>query len=477
MPNFKGLMKDTAIYGISSIVGRFLNYLLVPLLTYSMPKETGDYGASVQMYAFTAFCLTILTFGMETSLFRFANQPGRKPDTVFSTGLAMIGSLTALYLIIVWSCLGPLSRVLGYADHPEYISIMATVTALDALQALPFCYLRFQKRAIKFASLKMIFVVFNILFNVLFYGVLHHTEVIYVFVVNLCCTAAITFFFVPDLRRIEWHFDRGLLREMLSYSWPILLLGVAGVLNQVADKMIFPLVWPGEDGLAQVGEYGACFRIAMVMAMILQAFRFAYEPIVFAKNSSSDSDEDKRRYYADAMKWFVIFSLAAALAVVALLDWIQYFIDADYRGGLRVVPIVMAAEIMMGIYFNLSFWYKLIDKTIYGAWFSIAGCVVLLAVNFWGIPQYSYMACAWAGFAGYGTCMLLSYIFGQRINPIPYEMKTILGYVLLAGVLYWLMTLVPWQGWVAVCSKMGLLVVYLLAVLFSLRQLWLKKMK
>lgn len=423
------LAKDTAIYGLSSIVGRFLNYMLVPLYTYCMPKDSGDYGISVNMYAYTALALVILTFGMETTLFRFANKEGEKPDTVFSTGIGVVAALSAVFLLAVCCLSGTISDALGYGQHPEYLLIMAVVTVLDSLQALPFCYLRYQKRAVRFASLKLLFIALNILLNVVFFVFLRRTEVIFVFAINLLCTAAITFFFIPDLMKIKWNFDCGLLRRMLGYSWPLLVLGVAGILNQTADKIIFPLVYDKSDAQAQLGVYGACVKIAMIMAMITQAFRFAYEPIVFA----SSKDKDSKEYYAAGMKYFIIFTLLAFVCVMAYMNILQHVIGPEYREGLRTVPIVMAAEIMMGIYFNLSFWYKLIDKTIWGAWFSLAGCAALIAVNVIFIPEYGYMACAWGGVAGYGTAMVLSYIMGQKKNPINYPMVSIAVYVAIAA--------------------------------------------
>ena len=424
----KSLAKDTAIYGLSSIVGRFLNYLLVPLYTHYMPKASGDYGVSTNIYAYTALILVLLTFGMETTLFRYANDEREQPETVFSTAMATVGSLTLVFLLLIFGLITPISQSLGYAQHPEYLQMMAVVVALDALQAIPFSYLRYQKRAIRFASLKLLFIALNIGLNVFYFVVLGKTAVFYVFFINLLCTAFITLFFLPDLFRIHWHFDGQLLRRMFSYSWPILILGIAGILNQVADKIIFPLVYPDQtEANVQLGIYGSCVKIAMIMAMITQAFRYAYEPIVFAKSK----DADKTEYYASAMKYFLIFTLLAFLCVVGWMPLLQYIIGEEYREGLGVVPIVMVAEIMMGVYFNLSFWYKLIDKTIYGAWFSLAGCLVLFAVNIIFIPQYGYWACAWGGVAGYGTAMVLSYIIGQRKNPIPYPMKDICIYVLM----------------------------------------------
>ena len=459
MASIKTLAKDTAIYGLSSIVGRFLNYLLVPLYTHVISAASGGYGIVTNLYAYTALILVILTFGMETTFFRFANKEDEDANTVFSTSLALVSALSLLFLGAVVLFATPISQALGYADHPDYLLMMAAVVALDAIQAIPFCLLRFQKKAMKFASLKLLFIVLNIGLNLLYFVVLGHTEVFYVFFLNLVCTFLITFFFVPELIHMRFRVDMGLLRRMLSYSWPILILGIAGILNQAADKMIFPLVYPDKvQGISELAVYGACAKIAMIMAMITQAFRYAYEPFVFAQSR----ERGQAHMYAMGMKYFLIFTLLAFLCVMAWLPALRYMVGADYWQGLRVVPIVMAAEIMMGVYFNLSFWYKLIDKTIYGAVFSIVGCTVLLAVNFYGIPRMSYMACAWGGFAGYGTAMVLSYIVGQKKSPIPYPMRSMAGYVLLAVVLYVLITLVPdeWPVLLRLAAGTALVVVY-----------------
>lgn len=446
MANLKVLAKDTAIYGLSSIVGRFLNYLLVPLYTHVISAASGGYGVVTNLYAYTALLLVVLTFGMETTFFRFMNDEREDHDTVFSMAFGVIALLTSVFLVLVFGFSSSISSALGYADNPEYLQLMASVVALDALQALPFCHLRYRHKAMRFASLKLLFIAMNIGLNLLFFLVLGYRDVLWVFALNLVCTGVITFFFIPDVLRIRWRFDWSLLQRMLSYSWPILVLGIMGILNQAADKMIFTLVYPDESAAkVELGIYGSCVKVAMIMAMITQAFRYAYEPIVFAKSK----DSDKTEYYALGMKYFVIFTLLAFLAVMGYLPLLRYMVGSDYWAGLRVIPIVMAAEIMMGIYFNLSFWYKLIDKTYYGALFSMAGCIVLFAVNLWGIPRYSYMACAWGGFAGYGTAMLLSYIVGQRLYPIPYPLRSLAGYTAIAGAFYGAMTLVPseWPMW------------------------------
>ena len=451
MANLSSLAKDTAIYGLSSIIGRFLNYLLVPLYTHYMPTQSGDYGISTNVYAYTVLILVLLTFGMETTLFRYANDEQEQPDTVFSTGFALIASLTTLFLVIIFGFITPIAGHLGYSEHHEYLLMMAVVVAMDALQALPFSYLRFQKRAIHFALLKLLFIFFSIALNIIYFVLLGKTSVFYVFAINLACTSLISLLFIPELFKIKWHFDSTLLWKMLSYSWPILILGIAGSLNQVADKILFPLVYPSKaEANIQLGIYGSCVKIAMIMALITQAFRYAYEPIVFAKSK----DGDKNEYYAVAMKFYLIFTLLAFLCVMGYIDILQYILGKGYREGMQVVPIVMAAEIMMGVYFNLSFWYKLIDKTIYGAWFSLAGCIVLFAVNIWGIPRYSYMACAWGGFAGYATAMILSYIVGQIKNPIPYPMKSMAVYVLMTILFFFVMQQVP-ENW-HILLKLGI---------------------
>ena len=326
---------------------------------------------------------------------------------------------------------------------------MAIVVALDAFQCIPFAYLRYQRKAIKFATLKLLFIFLNIGLNLLYFVALpalyeSYPDLIgkiysptvgvgYAFFINLACTSVVTFFFWKELTGIKYKFDWSLLKRMLSYSWPILVLGIAGILNQTFDKMMFPKIYGNQaDTQSQLGIYGAAVKIAMIMALITQAFRYAYEPFVFGKSKEKDS----RETYAQAMRYFIIFTLLAFLAVMAWIDVFKYIIAPDYWSGLKVVPIVMAAEIMMGIYFNLSFWYKLIDKTIWGAWFSGIGCAVLILVNVIFVPKYGYMACAWGGFAGYGTAMVLSYLVGQKYYPIKYPLRDILLYVAVATVLF-----------------------------------------
>ena len=430
-PNLGGLVKDTAIYGFPSIVGRFLNYLLVPLYTAKMTAESGGYGVITHVYACTALLLVLLTCGMETTFFRFANKEGENPNRVYSTALIGVGSLSLVFVAVVLLLLTPLSNLSGYGENPQFVWVMTLTVAIDAFRAVPFSYLRYKKMPMKFASLQILNILVSIGLNCVYFLLLGGKDPGVVFYINLFCSTLVTLCLWQEIGQIRYGYDPALMRRMLKYSWPIVILGIAGVLNQVADKMMFPYIYDGDDAQKQLGIYGACAKVAMIMAMITQAFRYAYEPFVFGKTKDKDNDETQ----AKAMKYFLIFTLLAFVCVVGWMPLLKGIIAADYREGLDVVPVVMAAEIMMGVYFNLSFWYKLDDKTTWGAVFSGVGCAVLITLNIVFVPRYSYVACAWAGVAGYGTAMTLSYIVGQKYHPISYPLKDIAVYLLMTVVL------------------------------------------
>ena len=473
MSKLKSLAKDTAIYGLSSIVGRFLNYLLVPLYTAKMTVESGNYGIVTNMYAWTAVLLVLLTFGFETTFFRFASKENSDVKKVFSMSMQVIGVLCGVFLLAVFVFLPDIAGNLGYSENPEFIGMMAVVVALDALQSIPFGLLRYQKRPIKFASLKLLFIGLNIAMNIFAFVILPelatvypdtfgnmydpNNQAFYVFFINLICTSLITLFFIPELKMFSFTADRHMMKSMMNYSWPLLILGVAGILNLHADKIIYTYLVPGQQGIEELGVYGACVKVAAIMAMLMQAFRYAYEPFVFGNSKEKDSKE----LYAKAMKYFIVIALIAFLVVVFYMDIMRYIISPSYWDGLAVVPIVMAAEIFMGIYFNLSFWYKLNDETYWGAIFSFIGCAILFAVNFIFVPRYGYMACAWASFAGYFTAMLLSYIVGQKRNAIGYDMKSIIKYIVLFAAVYGISILNPIENSIArmACNTV-LLIVY-----------------
>ena len=384
-------------------------------------------------------------------------------ETVYGTTLITVGTISLMFAVLVVLLLDPISQLMGYGDHPDYVAVMAITVAIDAFLCIPFAHLRQQRKSIKFAALKLLNIVITILLNLIYFYFMEGKDVGYVFYINMASTVLLALCLITEYGTFRWKLDMKLLRTMLSYSWPILILGIAGILNQTADKMLFPYIYEGSDMREQLGIYGACSKIAMIMAMITQAFRFAYEPIVFA----GVKDKDQHEMYAKAMKFFIIFTLLAFLMVVGYMDILKYIIGSDYWPGLRVVPIVMAAEIMMGIYFNLSFWYKVIDKTIWGAIFSGIGCAVLIIVNVLFVPKYGYMACAWGGFAGYGVAMVASYFVGQKYYPIDYPIKDIALYVVLAWVCFRLMELSADWSMIGQLAFNTLLIIIFVAVILK----------
>ena len=448
MANLKSLAKDTAIYGLSSIIARFINYLLVPIQTARFAASGGEYGIITNVYAYVSLLIILLTFGMETTFFRFMSKEGEDPKKVYSTALTMVMMTSLISAVLLMTFLYPIAASVGYADHPEYVAVMYITVAIDAFMAIPFAYLRYLHKPMKFALLKIINILLNIALNLLYLVVLpalklnpfgiydaqFTLDVAFVFYINLFCTCATLLMLWKEWTAQPFKIDKNTCKRMLSYTWPLLVMGLAGQLNQAASQILFPYLFDGsqEEARAQLGIYGACIKIAMIMVMITQAFRFAYEPFVFGKSK----DKDNRETYAQAMKFYLIFTLLAFLVVMGYIDILKFLIGETYWEGLRVVPIVMAAEIMFGVFFNLSFWYKLTDRTIWGAYFSGIGAIVLITIDILLIPRFSYMACAWAGFAAYATSMLLSYFIGQRYYPIVYPIRQMSAYVLLTIVLF-----------------------------------------
>lgn len=440
MAGLKKLAQETAIYGFSSIVGRFLNWCLVPLYSYVL-VDSSDYGIVTNLYAWTALVVIILTYGMETGYFRFINkQPEseRADNCVYSTTLTSVG-VTSLLFSVVCIVFGPqIATSLGYASHPEFIQMLGVVVSMDAFDSIPFSYLRYKNKPIVFASLKLLMIFVNIIFNIFFLVIcpklaISHPELIdwfyipnygvgYIFVANLISTTVVTVALMPYVFVGKWNFDKTLLRGMLKYSLPLLLLGVAGIMNQTIDKIIFPMVYPDPaQAMHELGIYGACFKVAMVMMMFTYAFRFAYEPFIFAKNTDADS----KATYSNAMKYFVITTLFIFLIIIAYIDIFKLLLGPQYREGIGIIPIVLMAYFLQGVMYNLSLWYKLIDRTIFGAWFSVIGFVVTLVINIVFIPIYSYMASAWAALVSAVVMVVLSYVFGQKYYPIHYKLKTL----------------------------------------------------
>jgi O-antigen/teichoic acid export membrane protein len=445
------LAKETAVYGLSSMVGRFLNWLLVPMYTRTL-GDTGEFGVYTNLYAWIALLLIVLTYGMETGFFRFINKKEeREPMRVYATTLFSLGLSSLLFLLLAGCFLHPFSRLLNYADHPEYLAMMLSVVAIDAFCCIPFAYLRYKGRQFRFVGIKLLSIFLNIILNIFFLVVCPELRqqdpemfgwfylpgygVGYVFIANVITSLLTLFILIPDILP-AWGYrpDFALLKWMLRYSFPILILGIAGILNQTADKILFPYLFADKAyANAQLGIYGACFKIAVMMVMFIQAFRYAYEPFIFA---GARSGSNHAKSYSEAMKYFIIFALFIFLGVMFYLDFVKYFVAPAYYPGLPVVPIVMLGELFFGIYFNLSVWYKLSDQTKWGAYFSITGCVVTVAIILGFAPVYGYMACAWASFVCNLLMMLLSYLIGQKKFPISYDLKSAFIYFALAVVLY-----------------------------------------
>jgi len=448
MSEVKSLAKDTAIYGVSSILGKFLNWCLVPLYTYTLPSSA-DYGVVTNLYSWTALLLVILTYGMETGLFRFMNKGEDNPDKIYGTTLTALFTTSLLFAVGVSVFYHPIAWKMGYGSNPEFIWMLAIVVSMDAFDSIPFAYLRYQKRPIKFAAMKLFMIFVNIIMNLFFLLVCPaimewKPELInwffdasygvgYIFVANLISTSCVTLALLPTVFDVKLRFDSKLLKKMLVYSLPLLLLGVTGIMNQTIDKIVFPYLYTDPaEGAAQLGIYGACFKVAMVMMMFTQAFRYAYEPFVFANNKDANSKEN----YAVSMKYFLITSFLIFLGITFYLDLLKYLIREDYWGGLVVVPIVLIAYIFQGVYFNLSFWYKLNDKTRYGAYMSLIGVSINVGLVYLLVPKIGFVGAAYASLAAFFVMMIISYFLGQKYMPIDYDYKTILTYALMAGALF-----------------------------------------
>lgn len=467
MAGVKSLAKDTVIYGLSSIIGRFLNWCLVPLYTIMFPAE--EYGIVTYLYSIVALVLIVLTYGMETGFFRFANHENySNPMQVYSTSLISLATTSLAFIAGIWISQDPLGVALNVPNNPGFITILAITVALDAFTAIPFAYLRYLKRPIRFAFIKLVGIGINIALNLFFILLCpwlwkHAPETIewfynpaygigYIFVANLISSAITLLFLFPELIHVKYSFNGELLIRMLKYSFPLLILGIAGIMNQTIDKILLPeLIADKTKALTELGIYGANYKIAIVMVMFIQAFRFAYEPFIFSQNKET-SGEERMKAYIDAMKYFIIFSLIIFLGVMFYLPVLKYFISPHYFSGLRVVPIIMLAEMFFGIFFNLSLWYKLTDKTQWGMYFSLLGLAITVLLNVLLVPEMGYMGCAVAAFVCYFTMMVVSYFIGQKRYPINYDLKNAFFYFGLTAVLYILGMYMPVSNDIVVMS-------------------------
>lgn len=489
MAGIKSLVKDTAVYGLSSIIGRFLNWGLVPLYTYLFSEA--DYGVVSYLYAIVAVVIVILNYGMETGFFRYANKEP-DPDRVYSTSLVSVGFTSLLFILVLTLFLHPISSAIKLPQHPEYVWMMGFTVAVDAFCNLPFAYLRFRRKAWTFAGIKLVNIGVNIALNLFF--LLACPKIIesapatiswfyeplggasfgvgWIFLSNVISTLTVLACLLPSMRTARFTCDTTLLRSMLRYSWPLLVLGVAGNLSQGMGQIIIPWLFPNdpESARTMVGLYGANIKIAVVMLMFTQAFRYAYEPFIFSR--ARQEGEDKTAAYCDAMKYFIIFAFAIFLGVMFFLPVLKYFIAPSYWAGLQVVPIMMLADICFGVYFNLSLWYKLTDRTQWGMYLSLTGFVLMLLGNVIMVPAIGipngYIGSAWAALIAYAGIMAISYLLGRKYYPIPYPVKRIGLYTLLAAALWGVGSAAefPYAMWGTYTVRVLLLTLYLLCVAY-----------
>lgn len=440
----KKLAGQTAIYGLSSIIGRLLNYLLVPIYTRIFAPE--EYGVVTELYAYVTFLLIILTYGMETGFFRFS-QDKERFNKVYSTSLTSLFATSVVFVILINLFTQPIANWMEYGAHPEYIRWFGFILAIDAFSAIPFAKLRQQGKAWKFATVKLINIVTNIGFNLFFLLLCpklmqsHPDSVLlkiynpdigvgYVFVSNLIASSLTLLLLLPEILNVKYSFRKKILREILWYSFPLLIGGLAGMMNETIDRILLRHLLPENvNALHQIGIYGANYKLAILMTLFIQMFRYAAEPFFFSQSKEKNSKE----LYARVLKYFTIFGLLIFLGITLYIDIFKYFIDPDYHEGLKVVPVLLLANLFLGIYFNLSIWYKLNQLTRFGAYMAIFGAIITISLNLVLIPIIGYMGSAWATLACYSSMTVLSYFLGRNFFPISYDLRSLFIYALIAG--------------------------------------------
>lgn len=483
MNPLKKLAGETAIYGVSSILGRFLNWLLVPLYTYVFAPQ--EYGVVTNLMSYVAILLVLLTYGMETGFFRFANKE-KDSSLTFSTGFISLFSSTCFFLLLIVLFLNPLSRFLNVEGNSEYIILLALTIGFDAITALPFAKLRMENKAFRYAGLKLINIFSNLGINLFFLvlcpwlqkhfpGIpvetIWNAEIGIGYIFYAFCFSAILNFILllPDILRVKHSFNWALLKEILAYSWPILIVSICGMININLDKMLMPELIPDDkDPLFQTGIYGANYKLAVIMTLFIQAFRYAFEPFFF----SQSNEENSKQVYADVLKYFTIFGMFIFLGVMFYLDIVKLFIGSNYHEGIRIVPFVLMGNFFFGVFFSLSLWYKLSDKTFYGAIIAVIGSVITIVLNIILVPIIGYMGAAYAVLACFFIMTVISYTLGQKHYPVPYDLKNIIFYFFLALTLFALSTYIQIDNtWIKMLAKTPLLILFL-AVIIQKERLW-----
>ncbi|MGB0805986.1 MAG: lipopolysaccharide biosynthesis protein, partial [Salibacteraceae bacterium] len=452
----------TAIYGLPSILGRFLNYLLFPL--YTAQFIPAEYGVVNEVYAYVAFIAVILPWGMETAFFRFSNKKDYTPNEVFRTSLFFVFLSSIIFMMAITFLTDGFANAMGYANNPEYIIWMGLTIGFDALAVIPLAQLRNEEKALKFALVNFMSIGTNIVLNLFFiwycmdvfrdggnaitdFAFNPEFGVGYIFLANMI-QALVKFLLVsPAYQKLSFRINGSLLKELLIYSSPLVLAGFAGIINETLDRtLIRRILEPtiGESAaLTKVGIYGAVYKLAILITLFTQAFRYAAEPFFF----SQDKEGNSRKVYADVLKWYTVIVTVLFLFVMLYIDVFKQLIRNEaYWEGLTIVPILLFANIFLGWIYNLSVWYKLTHKTIYGAILAVIGAVITVSLNLYLIPKMGYAGAAWTTFASYGVMAVISYLLGQRFFKIPYELPKIIGYCIVSVLLWYGSTLVDWNS-------------------------------
>lgn len=491
----KKLAGQTAVYGIPLILGRILGYLLVPL--YTRVFVPGEYGTVNVFYSYASFLMVVLTYGMETAFFKFNQED--KSEKVFSTAMISILFTSGLFLALVSIFAGRIAALIDYPGKNEYVVWFAWILALDAIASLPTARLRAQNRPARFAAIRMTGIILNITLN-LFFVLLcphiyksGHTSALfnliyrpdwgieYIFISNLISSAVVLILLIPEILTASWKLQPALLRRMLTYAYPLLFAGMAGIVNETFDRLLLRYLLPPGIAEYQVGIYSACYKIAILMTIFIQAYRYAAEPFFFAQSKEKDAME----VYANVMNYFIIVVSLIFLGTMLFLDdfVMPVLVGKAYREGRGVIPILMMANLWLGVYYNLSAWYKLTDKTLWGAWFSAIGAVLTFILNFIWIPRssdhliYGYYGSAWATFICYAAMMILSYLVGRKYFPVKYNLLKFFGYIGFALLLYFISTRVDInQLPLSILFHTAILVIYFVVVISIELPGWTKKL-
>jgi O-antigen/teichoic acid export membrane protein len=484
MNPLKKLAGQTAVYGLSSILGRILGYLLVPIYTRVLAEA--PYGSVVELYSYIALLLVILTYGMETAFFRFSESSGQ-PTKVFSSAFLSILGTSSIFIILIFIFNQPIADLIRYPNHADYIVYLGLILFFDSINTIPFAKLRAENRAKRFVAVRLTGIFVNIGLNLIlilfipyllkeipsegfrnfinsFYN--EAEKVDYILISNVISSGIMTLMFLPDLLKLKFEFDKEIWKKLIIYAMPLLVFGLAGVLNEVLDRILLKYLLPPDIALEQVGIYGAVYKVSILMTIFIQAYRYAAEPFFFAHEKHKDAKE----MYANMMNYFVIITSLIFLSTMLYMDIIIHFIGERFRSGAPVIPILLLANLFLGIYYNLSVWYKLTNKTKWGAYISLVGAIITITLNLYWIPRIGYTGSAWATFYCYGSMMILSLLIGRKYYPIPYNIGKIALYLGISVGLYFMSLQFGIQDfWVKMGVNSLLLLAYLGLIYFMER--------